>query len=126
MHILTEQEEIFTFGIFEGMSQYDAYTKAFKRSRKWKKDTVYSKASTLAKQDKIKERLQELKETANSKRILSFQQIQELLSDRARDGLNTDGLRAIDILNKMAGNYEKDNKLKVDSTEDKNLKITFE
>ena len=89
---LSEQEEIFTFGLFEGLSQRKAYTKAFKKARKWKPATVDSKACVLANQDKIRTRLAQLKETSNSERILSFQQIQEMLSDKVREELNGVGL----------------------------------
>lgn len=123
MPILTEQEEVFAFGIFEGLSQRKAYRRAYKKSRTWKDATVDSKACVLAGSDKIQERVQELKKEANSERILSFQQIQEMLSDKAREQLNNEGLKAIDILNRMAGHYEKDNKRTVEGTVDANVKV---
>jgi len=121
MHKLTEKEEMFAFSVFSGMSQTDAYLKAFKASRKWKKSAVYPKASRMSKQDNIVARMNELKTTAHSKRILSFQELQEMLSDKIREDLDVNGLRAADILNRMAGNYEKDNTqtVKVISFEDR-------
>ena len=32
-----------------------------------------------------------------------------MLSDKAKEELNADGIKSIEILNKMQGNYEKDN-----------------
>jgi len=58
---LNKQEEEFAKNLFLGDSQIDSYRKAFKQSKNWKDNTVYVKASVLAKKDKVKVRIEELR-----------------------------------------------------------------
>lgn len=54
----------------------------------------------------IKQYIRELTEKAQDERILTARERQAMLSDIAKEGLQTqDRLRAIDILNKMTGEY---------------------
>ena len=56
----------------------------------------------------IIEYIRELSKQITSSRILKSRDIQILLSDRIEEGLDQDGLRAVDIINKMQGNYALD------------------
>lgn len=59
---LNKNEEKFVRNLFMGDSQRIAYKDAFPQSKKWKDKTVDSKACTLAATEKIKRRLEELRE----------------------------------------------------------------
>lgn len=63
-------------------------------------------AGKLLKNTNIAECIRELTEKAQDERILTAKERQVMLSDIARDGhLTQDRLRAVDILNKMTGEY---------------------
>ena len=63
-------------------------------------------AGKLLKNTNIAEYIRELTEKAQDERILTARERQAMLSDIAKKGLQTqDRLRAIDILNKMTGDY---------------------
>ena len=99
--------ERFAQGIAEGLSQRKAYRKAFPNSKKWKDETVDSKACNLAKDDKVMARLQELRDESSSKAVKSAQERKEWLSsiiENQADDMNT-RLKACDMLNKMDGEY---------------------
>lgn len=61
---LTPKQEAFAAGIAEGKTQAEAYRQAFTRSRNWKDEAVWSRASALAATDKVQQRVQELREEA--------------------------------------------------------------
>lgn len=101
------RHETFAQGIAQGLSQRKAYREAFPNSERWKDETVDSKASNLAKEDKVLARLQELREESSSKAVKSAQERKEWLSaivDNAAEDMNT-RLKACDMLNKMGGDY---------------------
>jgi hypothetical protein len=101
------RHEKFAQGIAQGLSQRKAYREAFPNSKRWKDETVDSKASNLAKEDKVLARLQELRDESSSKAVKSAQERKEWLSaivDNAAEDMNT-RLKACDMLNKMDGDY---------------------
>lgn len=57
---LTPSREKFATLIAKGETQTDAFLAAFPQARRWAKSTVYSKASTLAAEAKVRERISEL------------------------------------------------------------------
>ncbi|UKI57807.1 MAG: terminase small subunit [Clostridium sp.] len=63
--MLTAKEEKFVAGLIKGLSQRQAYKKAF--AVKWKDSTIDSKASTLFKSDKVQERYKELLQEVNKR-----------------------------------------------------------
>ena len=65
--MLKPQEDQFAMYLYLGDSQIDSYRKAFPKCKNWKNDTVYPKASKLAKTDKIKIRMKELEEQMKQK-----------------------------------------------------------
>lgn len=101
------RHETFAQEIAKGMSQRKAYRVAFPSSLKWKDETVDSKASALAKSDKVLARVNELKNESSSKAIKTAIERKEWLSsiidDEAED--TTTKLKACDLLNKMDGEY---------------------
>lgn len=46
--MLTPQREVYAAGLAEGLTQAEAYRRAFPKSRQWKSETVWRKASLLA------------------------------------------------------------------------------
>lgn len=99
--------EAFAQNLANGMSQRQAYRAAFPSSQGWKDTTVDAKACTLAKTDAVQERLTEIKEASASAMILDRQSRMIILSEIAT---NTElfpkaRMQAIDILNKMSGDY---------------------
>jgi hypothetical protein len=101
------RHERFAQGIAQGLSQRKAYREAFPNSKRWKDETVDSKASALAKNDKVLARVNELKNESSSKAIKTAIERKEWLSsiidDEAED--TTTKLKACDLLNKMDGEY---------------------
>lgn len=57
---LTPKREVFALGLARGLSQSAAYREAFPSSHTWADSTIWSKASTLAKDGKVSERVAEL------------------------------------------------------------------
>lgn len=101
------RHEKFAQGIASGKSQRNAYRAAFPNSMNWKDETVDSKASALAKTDKVLERVKELAVESTSEAVMSAKKRKEWLSKIMEDiGEETkDRLKACDILNRMEGAY---------------------
>ena len=104
--MLTAKQEAFVQNILQGMSQADAYRSAYDASKMTDK-TIHEKASLLASQDKIKGRLNELRGQLANEKIMSAQKRMEWLTGlvMSEEASNTDKLKALDILNKMDGEY---------------------
>lgn len=104
--MLTAKQEKFVQEIIAGKSQADAYRSAYD-AKKMSDKTIYEKASLLAGQDKIRTRLDELREQLSNENIMSARKRLEwltrlIMSDEATNG---DKLKALDIMNKMDGEY---------------------
>lgn len=107
--IKNTRHETFAQNIAKGMSQRKAYRAAFPSAMKWKDETVDSKASLLAKNEKVLARVKELADMSTSDAVMSAKQRKEWLSKLIQDDkgviLTSDKLKAVDILNKMDGEY---------------------
>lgn len=68
---LTAQMEAFALGMSSGKTQADAYRNAYPRSKKWKNEAVYVKASELMKNGKVAVRIAELRERITNTGIAS-------------------------------------------------------
>jgi hypothetical protein len=101
------KQEKFVQGLANGLSQRKAYRAAYPTSVKWKDSTVDVKASQLAADDKVLIRLQELRDISTSAAVMSATQRKEWLSELINDSdeRTENKLRAVDILNKMDGEY---------------------
>ena len=73
----------------------------------YSKKSASALASQLLKLPKVQKRIQELAKDAERKTIISIVERQQVLTEIARDPTkdDRDRIRAIDILNKMDGNY---------------------
>ncbi len=109
------RHEMFAQEVAKGMSQRKAYRIAFPKSVKWKDETVDSKASVLANSEKVLERIRELKDLASSKAIKSAIERKKWLSELIdNDREKTENkLKALDLLNKMDGEYTTNTKISV-------------
>jgi phage terminase small subunit len=104
--MLTAKQEQFVQGIISGMTQADAYRSAYDTSRMTDK-TVHEKASRLSADDKVRARLEELRGQLVKETIMTAQERLEWLTGaiQSEDVAINDKLKAIDIMNKMQGEY---------------------
>ena len=105
---ITPKQEKFCHVYLATSNATEAYRQSY-TTTKSKEKTINENASRLLADSKVVASLDELRAKIEDESILSFKEIQIMLSDRAKEELNGDGLKSIDILNKMAGNYEADN-----------------
>ena len=104
--MLTAKQEAFVQNILQGMSQADAYRSAYDASKMSDK-TIHERASVLAAQDKVKTRLAELRDKLANEKIMSAQERLQWLTElvKSQEASNSDKLKALDIMNKMDGEY---------------------
>ena len=114
----SDRQELFAQGLAKGLSQRVAYRAAYPNSVDWKDNTVDARACELAKDSKVVVRLAELRAMATSNAIMTATERKEWLTKLIMDAEgkhNTgDRLKALDILNKMDGEYTE--KLQVNGT----------
>ena len=104
--MLTAKQEAFVQNIIQGMSQADAYRSAYSTKRMNDK-TIHEAASRLMADSKVVARVQELRGQITSKSIMTAQERLKWLTERIEDDevdINAK-LKAIDIMNKMQGEY---------------------
>lgn len=104
--MLTAKQEKFVQNIIEGMSQADAYRNAYSTKR-MSDNAIYREASVLMTNHKISQRLQELRTQMMNPSIMTAQKRLEWLTGviQDEDESTSDKLKAIDIMNKMQGEY---------------------
>lgn len=104
--MLTAKQELFVRKIIEGNSQANAYRSAYSCKRMSDK-TIHEAASRLAADSKVAARLAELREQITSDSIMSAQKRLEWLTGviKSEEESTGDKLKAVDIMNKMQGEY---------------------
>jgi phage terminase small subunit len=122
--MLTPKQEKFVQGIIDGLSQADAYRSAYSTDKMTDK-TVWEKASRLMADDKVKARVKEIRDQMMKPSIMSAQERLEYLTrvikgeepekyirfdkdEKIEDEMPVSirtRLNAIDIMNKMQGEY---------------------
>ena len=103
--MLTGKQEEFAKNIVQGMSQADAYRSAYD-AEDMSDNAIYREASLLVDNPKVAQRIMELRNELARPTIMSAQERLEWLSYLVNaDAGTTDKLRAIDIMNKMTGEY---------------------
>ena len=103
--MLTGKQEEFAKNIVQGMSQADAYRSAYD-AEDMSDNAIYREASLLVSNPKVAQRIQELRGELAKPTIMSAQERLEWLSYLvSADAGTTDKLRAIDIMNRMTGEY---------------------
>lgn len=103
---LTPKQEKFIQNIIKGMTQRQAYRDAFSPDNTSDK-TVDEKACRLFNEDKIQARYQDLIKELETEAVMTALEKRKLLKELALDKENSvnDRLKALDIDNKMAGEY---------------------
>lgn len=104
--MLTPKQEKFVQSLIQGMSQADAYRSAY-ATKNMSDKTIHEAASRLVADSKVSARLSELREQMTKDTIMSAQKRLEWLTEAIgnKDISVTDKLRAIDLMNKMQGEY---------------------
>ena len=104
--MLTPKQETFVQGIIQGLSQADAYRAAY-NCKNMTDNSVYVNASKLMSDTKIAQRIKGLRAELSKDSIMTAQERLEWLTGIVQDDVtNIDGkLRALDIMNKMTGEY---------------------
>lgn len=102
---LTPKQENFCRAIvYDGMNYSDAYRYAY-NADKMSPKTINERASVLRADNKIATRIKQLQDELDSPRILTALQRKEILTKIARGEDTSACIKAIDILNKMSGEY---------------------
>ena len=104
--MLTAKQEAFVQKIIEGYSQADAYRSAYS-CKNMSDNSIYVNASKLMADTKVALRLKELRDKLAKPSIMSAQERMEWLTrliQNEEEG-TSDKLKAIDIMNKMQGEY---------------------
>lgn len=104
--MLTQKQEQFALNIFKGLNQADAYRQSYS-AKNMSDNAIYREASLLMSNPKIAQRIQELRDKTAKYSIMSAQERLEWLSNlisNEEEGTN-EKLKAIDIMNKMQGEY---------------------
>lgn len=104
--MLTDKQEKFCLNIANGMTQADAYRNSYNNNMTDKQ--IWEEASKLMSNPKVNQRVKELREQTNNAFIMSAIQRKEWLTNLIAndvDANKTDKLKALDILNKMTGEY---------------------
>lgn len=104
--MLTAKQEKFVQGIIQGMSQADAYRSAYSTKNMTDK-SIWESASRLMNDDKVASRVAELRSQVTKETIMTAQQRLEWLTNTitSEETSTNDKLRAVDIMNKMQGEY---------------------
>ena len=103
--MLTPKQEQFVQNMVKGMSQADAYRAAYS-AKKMSDKTIYEAASRLMADSKISARLSELRGQLTRETIMSAQKRLEWLTEVVNGNEDiSDKLKAVDIMNKMTGEY---------------------
>ena len=102
---LTAQQEKFAQAIaLEDMTQADAYRSAYNTARMTDK-TIWERASVLANDSKVATRVAELRKEAMTPKVMNAQKRREKLTELAESNDPNVSMKAIDLLNKMDGEY---------------------
>ena len=105
--MLTPKQEIFVASLVKGNSQRQAYIEAYPNAAKWKENAVDSQASKILKNPKVIQRYEELMKKAEDESILTAVERKRWLTSviKGEKITTADKLKALDLLNKMDGQY---------------------
>jgi hypothetical protein len=101
---LTPKQEAFAQAVASGLTQSDAYRKAYTVSQKTKAESVTVKASQMMSWDNIRQRVQELRDQLSEKALWSREDsVRTLLEVIGNPDKQTDVITAVKELNAMHG-----------------------
>lgn len=102
--MLTPKQDRFARCVAQGMTQADAYRTAY-NTKKMQDETIYNEAYKLMQNPEITMRVKELRNDIDDEAIMSARERAIKLSEMAKGEDKDIALRAMDMLNKMAGRY---------------------
>lgn len=107
---LTHQQEHFARLIAEGgMSQSEAYRKAYPTSTKWKPEAVWTQASQLANDSKVRLRVSQLRQELLDAAAMTLEshlsELERLKRNAARAGEHGVALKAEELRGRVSGFY---------------------
>lgn len=103
--MLTPKQELFAKNIaLEGMNYSDAYRNSYSCKR-MSEATINNEAWKLMQNHEITMRIKQIAEEASTPRVMNAQQRREKLTEMARHEDPMVAMKAIDLLNKMDGEY---------------------
>ena len=119
--MLTAKQEQFVQNIIEGMSQADAYRNAY-NAKRMSDNAIYREASLLMSNPKVAQRLSEITERIDTPKVMTAQKRLEWLTEviNGQEDINAK-LKAVDIMNKMQGEYVQ--KIEADVKSEVNINI---
>ena len=122
--MLTAKQERFVQNIVKGMTQREAYKDAYD-AENMKDETIDTEACLLFKDQKISKRYQELIKELEKAAVMTALEKRLLLKEMVLDKKNSmsDRLKALDIDNKMSGEYIDNLKIESDNTLDVTVKV---
>lgn len=122
--MLTAKQERFIQNIVKGMTQRQAYKDAY-NAENMKDETIDCEACLLFKDPKITARYQELIKELEKAAVMTALEKRLLLKEMVLDKKNSmsDRLKALDIDNKMSGEYIDNLKIESDNTLDVTVKV---
>lgn len=124
--MLTPKQELFCKSIvYDGMNYSDAYRNSYNTERMTDK-SINEKASLLKDNVKIKSRIKELQDEIDSPKIMSATKRREKLSEFAQSEDQNIAMKAIDLLNKMTGEYIQRVSAEVDASYNINIELVDE
>lgn len=101
---LSPKQEAFCQAYVETGNASEAYRRAYPRAKHWKPETVHSKASHLLSNDKVLERVKELKAELAKRNLWTREQsVQALIQVINNPERNSDIIAAVKELNTMHG-----------------------
>lgn len=105
--MLTKKQEQFALNVVKGMTLSDAYRECYDCENS-SPETIWVEASLLKDNPKVAERIRELRERLAEPHIMTAQERLELLTNIVKAEEEHDinaRLKALDIMNKMTGEY---------------------
>jgi phage terminase small subunit len=116
--MLTDKQERFAQCIaLEGMNQSEAYRECY-NTENMQESTIWESASRLANDCKVLTRINELRGEVVSPKIMNAKERREKLTEWANSDDPNVSMKAMDLLNKMDGEYTTNTKVTL-SYEDK-------
>lgn len=102
---LTPKQEAFARAVaLDDMTQADAYRSVYKADN-MPDDQIYVRASEVANNSKVSVRIAELRKECLTPKVMSAQKRREKLTELAESEDPNVSMKAIDLLNKMDGEY---------------------
>ena len=124
---LSGKQETFCAFLANGDSQTDSYLKSY-NTKKMTRKMASTEASKLMSNDKIRERVEQLRADAHIKKDVATRQDREWIIREATaivkddDARDSDKLRALEILSKLKGLYEETTEAAIEHRSSEELK----